>query len=856
MADIKLSRPSAGQHIAVPSAPDARIVLDFSADQVSIDRPEGSNSLFFNFDDGSSLELQNFYAAYTKEEMPEFQIDGQMIAGADFFQAFGPDLAPAAGPAASAERGARYSDYASMNLAEGTWHLNELDYRLAFDAQQPTDEWAYGTIANVAPGLNTAGAPITLGLLEDGWNGAGGEARGVSSMRGSFTVNDQDGDRLTATVNMGGRAASVSLSGPTAIESDYGVLVITPKGSGSNITFDFEYTLKQNPDSLVDKLSQGQTHTDSIVVEINDGMGHTVRQPINAVITGANDAPDITGVNDFTLKDDGVWAPGGRSTDLGATQPGDAPENRAITADGVGDGEHRAQSLVGRIEAHDPDNDGLGDNPFDISAMQVNGASVALPAGTAIIPSDSLPFTKVYVTEYGKLYVNTADGTYRFDLDTTTGGSVDKLSEGEKLTISFTPSVTDIHGATDSMPNVLRSGHDVSGSSGSDNIIDITIVGSNERPYFTGAPEAVTLAEDSGVTVANGQLHGVDVDHDGTDLLYGFNHDGVRVDMLYVVAENGGYALSTTAPADGNYYGVITMTDAANGKFSFTLNNNAPCVQALDDNNSSNGLNVTVPAVVQDVHGAWSSTTIAIRIDGANDAPQFTSVESGWVKESGVFYAGGLGGVLDARENTNPADHKLTLVGSVTASDVDTGDMAHLSFGLAQHADGSAPVSGVVYVTAINADGSFTFATEQPANNAYFGTLQMESVSDGAGGQKGQYTFVLNDAAGSPADKLGEGESIALKVYPTVSDAHDASDVNAKSVTSVTPITITIRGSNEAPQVDLARTVSSVAVSEQGVDHPHEAAAVSGTFAVTDMDSNDTITFGLVHQDGKTVSWS
>lgn len=143
MADIKLSRPAAGQHVAVFSAPDARIVLEFPADQVSINRPEGSSSLFFNFDDGSSLELQNFYAAYTKEAIPEFHVDGQVVAGADFFQAFGPDLVPAAGPDASAGRNARYSDLRDLDLTEGTWHLNELDYRLAFDGQQPTDEWAY-----------------------------------------------------------------------------------------------------------------------------------------------------------------------------------------------------------------------------------------------------------------------------------------------------------------------------------------------------------------------------------------------------------------------------------------------------------------------------------------------------------------------------------------------------------------------------------------------------------------------------------------------------------------------------------------------------------------------------------------
>ena len=60
MADIKLTRPTAGQNVVIPSAPDARMVLDFAADQVSIDRPQGSDSLFFRFDDGSSIELQNF----------------------------------------------------------------------------------------------------------------------------------------------------------------------------------------------------------------------------------------------------------------------------------------------------------------------------------------------------------------------------------------------------------------------------------------------------------------------------------------------------------------------------------------------------------------------------------------------------------------------------------------------------------------------------------------------------------------------------------------------------------------------------------------------------------------------------
>ena len=358
MADVKLSRPAQGQHIVVPSTPDARMILDFSADQVNIDRPEGSNSLFFQFGDGASIELQNFYTAYNKEEMPEFQIDGQIIAGTDFFQAFGPDLLPAAGPAASAERGARYSEYANMSLAEGTWHLNELDYRLAFDGQQSTDEWQSGFIDNLAPTLSTAGAPITLELTETGWDGVSPESP-AQSVTGSFSVRDPDGDSLTATVTIGGKTVAVSLNGPTTVESDYGSLVITPKGGGSNITFDFAYTLKEEPYSKTDQLAEGERVTDGIVITVNDGMGHTVTQPINVVITGSNDAPDITGVvstlegaDGHTVKDDGVF--GSKGNYNTGTIGGD--ETTLITNPGTGDGQMRL-FVSGNILARDPDRD-------------------------------------------------------------------------------------------------------------------------------------------------------------------------------------------------------------------------------------------------------------------------------------------------------------------------------------------------------------------------------------------------------------------------------------------------------------------------------------------------------------------
>ena len=83
--------------------PDSRLVLQFPTDQATMERT--GDNLVFSFEDGSKIELANFYTQYSQESMPDFEVDGTLVAGADFFNAFGPDLMPAAGPAAGEEGG-------------------------------------------------------------------------------------------------------------------------------------------------------------------------------------------------------------------------------------------------------------------------------------------------------------------------------------------------------------------------------------------------------------------------------------------------------------------------------------------------------------------------------------------------------------------------------------------------------------------------------------------------------------------------------------------------------------------------------------------------------------------------------
>lgn len=853
MADVKLSRPAQGQHIVVPSTPDARMILDFSADQVNIDRPEGSNSLFFQFGDGASIELQNFYTAYNKEEMPEFQIDGQIIAGTDFFQAFGPDLLPAAGPAASAERGARYSEFANMSLAEGTWHLNELDYRLAFDGQQSTDEWQHGVIDNLAPTFSTGGAPITLGLTETGWDGKS-PASPAPSVTGSFIVQDPDGDSLTATVAIGGKTVAVSLAGPTTVESDYGTLVITPKGGGSNVTFNFEYTLKEEPYSKTDQLAEGEQVTDGIVITVNDGMGHTVNQPINVVITGTNDAPDITHVDDLTLKDKGVYAAGDGTDKL------NPHENDATASGGTGAGQHQL-TADGKIVAVDPDH---GDKlTYGFESVTINGVTTPLTPDSSATPQDG--FNTVYkVDGYGELHLNSETGQYRFVLDDQTNGKVDKLAEGDKAEISFTPTVHDMLGASDQDSGTTREGAPAVGGKA----VDITIIGSNERPTVETTAWNTTgeVTEDAAESKIFGKITANDVDAGEKDsLVYGFAHEGNRETTLYVVPKYdsdgnpAGYTLETSKPSGGNnYYGTLHITGSgAEAEYSFELNNDAPCVQQMDDGkDGSSGLSsldVTVPVVVVDKHGSYDQQDIHLTIRGANDLPKFTSTDATHsVKESGVYAYGDRSDTLHASEHvktfdgndtdpngpTDAAHHELTVKGSVSAWDVDgNGKSDTLTYSLVDE-NGQQSGHNIIYVTATytqnnKGEGTWTptYTTTPPPEGAadYLGKLVM--------GKDGIYTFELYDKG--IANSIAEGDYLDLTFKPAV---HDGTGYNA---TAAPKITITVYGSNEAPTIGENDFTKTLTVTEAALGGDAGSPTAIGTMDGNDVNKGDNLSYHL-----------
>lgn len=879
MADIKLTRPAAGQYVVIPSTPDARMVLDFSADQVSIDRPQGSDSLFFRFEDGSGIELQNFYAQYSKEDIPSFEIDGQLIAGADFFSAFGPDLIPAAGPAASATRAARYADLTNSNLIDGVKHLDGLDIALDFGGKTEPILDTYASpflLSNSAPSLSTGGGVISMNITE-----AGVGKPHMAPLTGSFTASDPDGDSLTATVTMGD--TSVAINGVTRIVNNYGTLIITPVGNGSNVTYQYSYEVNDNPvDPLfkatdprtdgADSLAQGESHTEVVTITVRDSMGHVVTQSINITITGSNDAPDIRSFDDMTLKDDGHFA--GVHGVKDATNAINPAEN-AATENGGTDGAHHLLTAVGTITAYDPDHGAvltygintagsLKDASGHDSSTTFTVESYTAPANGLSSPTSIQGCDTQIKTEYGTLYLNSSTGKYEFVVDSDSSAT-NKLAEGQSVTLSFMPTVTDEHGAVDNDFSVMRNDGTPGGGA---NGINITIMGSNDVPVIQSAGWTAgnVVTEDSNAYLISGKVVGTDVDANETSTLrYGFFHpdgsesgSGTLENTLYVVASGTAsdgspqYSLSTSAPADGNFYGKLAI-DQSSGNYSFELNNAASCVQALDnDADKGSSLGVTFPVVVKDDFGAYSTQNVSLTINGVNDAPQFLSTGSAsyavTVKDVGVYAGGDAADILNSLENDPTLDggvgdgqHKIEAHGNIVINDVDNGDNTHTVWGVTtasgqvqvgaqSTAMGAGKATTTFYVLA---DDSVT--TETPKDNNYYGTL---TVKD-----DGSYSFKANTTTDSPVDKMGENATpvtITINLY-----------ANDGQATTTSSLSITIKGSNDAPTVDTNRW----AVHDDGnplgvtlveaVNKDTSDSTVSGTFVAKDVDVGDTLHYGI-----------
>ena len=228
-------------------------------------------------------------------------------------------------------------------------------------------------------------------------------------------------------------------------------------------------------------------------------------------------------------------------------------------------------------------------------------------------------------------------------------------------------------------------------------------------------------------------------------------------------------------------YGTITIT--ADGQWTYTLTNEREATQALKAGEEAEEIFV---ARVTDEHGAWDERRIIVRITGANDVPTVTN---------------------DSRELTEDQDVDastgfLAVTGGITISDHDAGEAAFNP--------GSLTLS------------SATGPTDWTPPAGGLGTLTLDPA--------GNYTFsVLNESV----QFLGAHESI-VQTYT----------VESVDGTATSTITITIRGTNDAPELS-----SEAGEDIEEADGLH-AVKTTGEVTFSDIDINDVVTLSTSFVEG------
>ncbi len=271
----------------------------------------------------------------------------------------------------------------------------------------------------------------------------------------------------------------------------------------------------------------------------------------------------------------------------------------------------------------------------------------------------------------------------------------------------------------------------------------ITVTDVNEAP--TAAADSATALEAGGVSngtagtnpTGNVLTNDTDVDAGDTKTV-----SGVAAGVVGSASTNVGSSVTGT-------YGSISI--AANGSYTYTVDNNNAAVQAL--RTTANTLADVFTYTMRDAAGLTSTTQITVTIQGANDAPTAVADTATAVE---------AGGVSNGTAGTNPTGNVLT---NDTDPDSSANGETKAVSGVAAGVVGSAStnvgssVSGTYGAIVIAADGTYTYTVDN--NNAAVQALRTSGNT-----LQDVFTYTMRDAVG---------------------------------LTSTTQITVTIQGANDAP---------------------------------------------------------
>ena len=406
-------------------------------------------------------------------------------------------------------------------------------------------------------------------------------------------------------------------------------------------------------------------------------------------------------------------------------------------------------------------------------------------------------------TRYGVLWIH-SDGRYSFnaarqaipdeqtatydaDDDLIHGVSsgqfdeVNKLDLGESATLTFTYTISDGNGGTDTGD------------------ITVTINGANDTPIANDDTNSVSEEGTifrSSVMSSNKELDDNDTDADGDDnsnnlRVTGIASGNTEINSFTTISSGGQQSIETsfgtlTVHSDGSYSYVAKKNPALG---SGDTEKDVFRYSVRDDSSESNLYNNDVGQTIRTPEAMNSIGILTIEIHGvddANNAP-VTTGDTGYVYEDFTLtvangasandgystspFTGGLAIAADSDNNSDHGDHTGDVLSNDTDEDSDTLNITGIRLSTATGPFETTTFSTVESGSSYNSNGTQVTGT--------YGTLTI--------GADGSYSYA---ATASATDALDNGETVKEYFEYKVNDETDDAIGN---------ITITVKGINDDP---------------------------------------------------------
>lgn len=591
------------------------------------------------------------------------------------------------------------------------------------------------------------------------------------------------------------------------IETNYGTLTLDTQTG--KFTFDIS-------GSEADKLAQGEELNFNFRTTVDDGNGGTAEHMLAVKIKGTNDRPTLDlvepthGDNVTVVTDDKTG-----EVKFDITEKADVANDTTVSGTLKSDDDDRGANLRYGVA--------LGKQDVESEA----GRNLAFGSGSDGKPGMGEP---LHQTTDGKLVIEGKYGTLTIDPESNTytyktNENADRLgldADGNPQTGTdeFTIYVRDEHGAWTAKP------------------ISVTVTGSNDTPTIT-ADDAEHWVKEAGV-VDTSTDHGSTTDtaktpdpsDDSRELTDADNSlsrneisgqvhvkDTDTTDTLTLdigAKEGSGTTLIGDPKTDAN--GNITLETEfgsiilhKDGTYTYTIDEGK--TESLAQGQTEKE---TFTITVSDGHGGTASVDITINIVGTNDRPTLTLTPTSDTVVSDPGYD----------KDHNEVAEDLTVTGTFEGADPDSNPT--LEYGVSTSAGNRD--------TAFDADGSNPgMGGGHHSATGTYGSLTINPSS-------GEYTYTLDTAKNGAADKLGlnadgtpQTGTDTFTIY--VRDEHGA--------WSEQTVTITVNGSNDAPEID--NTGQTLTIIESGVDEKNKPIAGtksdSGKVGATDVDNDDKLEY-------------